>query len=441
MGAAMHPAERFHDELLQACAERALARMKAAGFEQAQAQASLNTLTELNIENNQPALLRGTETVRLALVGIVDARRASTELSSLDDAAMDAAITELHHDAMAAPRDEAHAVSGHQRAQHVQGPLACDTQRLATSAAELLDFRAGQCPSTIIKEAAVSHRRRRVCWLTSGGSELRCDVGHYELGAVFNAQQDGHSSSFNFAGGNTHDLASAPAHEHFRLGELMQEVASATQPRPLASLTPAFDGEVVLTPGAAADLFEWLLGQLGDERLLSGTSMYRDRVGERIASPLLTFASRFDAPGHAGFSADGFVARPLTLLDKGQLTALTPSLYASHKTGLPHQPVADGGWSLHAGNTSWRELLAAVPRGALVTRLSMGRPAANGDFAGVVKNSFLIEGGHIGVALAETMVSGNVARMLQDVLAVSRERVDTGAWCLPWLRVGGMRFS
>jgi PmbA protein len=31
-----------------------------------------------------------------------------------------------------------------------------------------------------------------------------------------------------------------------------------------------------------------------------------------------------------------------------------------------------------------------VPRGALVDRLSMGDPAPNGDFSGVVKNSFLI---------------------------------------------------
>jgi hypothetical protein len=39
------------------------------------------------------------------------------------------------------------------------------------------------------------------------------------------------------------------------------------------------------------------------------------------------------------------------------------------------------------------------------------------------------------------MVSGNMARMLLDVLAVSRERIDTGDQALPWLRIGNLHFS
>jgi hypothetical protein len=31
--------------------------------------------------------------------------------------------------------------------------------------------------------------------------------------------------------------------------------------------------------------------------------------------------------------------------------------------------------------------------------------------------------------------------MLRDVAAVSRERIDTGTLCLPWLRIGGLHFS
>lgn len=86
-------------------------------------------------------------------------------------------------------------------------------------------------------------------------------------------------------------------------------------------------------------------------------------------------------------------------------------------------------------------MLAAVPRGALVDRLSMGDPAPNGDFSGVIKNSFLIEQGVVGPALSEVMISGNVAQMLRDVVAVSAERIDTGGSVLPWLRIGGLHFT
>jgi PmbA protein len=39
------------------------------------------------------------------------------------------------------------------------------------------------------------------------------------------------------------------------------------------------------------------------------------------------------------------------------------------------------------------------------------------------------------------MISGNVAQMLHDVVAVSAERIDAGSQALPWLRIGGLHFS
>jgi PmbA protein len=71
----------------------------------------------------------------------------------------------------------------------------------------------------------------------------------------------------------------------------------------------------------------------------------------------------------------------------------------------------------------------------------MGSPASNGDFSGVIKNSFEVENGAISGALSETMISGNVARMLRDVAGVSRERIDSGGHVLPSLLIGGLHFS
>ena len=51
------------------------------------------------------------------------------------------------------------------------------------------------------------------------------------------------------------------------------------------------------------------------------------------------------------------------------------------------------------------------------------------------------DSGTAGQALSETMISGNIARMLHDVVAVSVERIDTGALVLPWLRTGNLHFS
>jgi PmbA protein len=419
-------------------AQRALALMRRQGFEHAQVSASATTLTELNVNHNEPSLLRSSEQQRVSLLGLVDGRRASTELSDLSDDAVRECIESLFADAGSAPRDEANAVSVDQHATLVQGPQQADEALLADKMRELLEFRERETPKMMIDEAFAAHTRVRSHTLTSGGSELASSVGCYAM-SVFGTARDGkRSSSFNHTGGSCNDLAAAHAGEHFGIGEMLRDTEQQIDTQPLAG---KFVGDVVLMPNAVSDLLAWLHGQIGDLQLIAGSSLYRDKVGERIASPLLTLKSRFDAPGVAAVSADAFVTPPLDILREGRLVSLAPSLYGSRKTGLPHVPVASGGWQLLAGDTPRAQLLAGVTRGALVGRLSMGNPAANGDFSGVIKNSFLIEGGQVGPALSEAMIAGNMAQMLHDVRAVSRERIDGGNWLLPWLRIAGLHFS
>jgi PmbA protein len=423
---------------LRGHAQRALEAMLAQGFEHAQAGARVTRLAELNFELNVPSLLRSTETHRLALLGLVGGRKAATELSDFSEAALREAVAALHADVLGAPADEANAVSAGQQADIVQGPQAPDLDLLAAKVQELLDFRARETPGFQLKEGSAAHTLVRSHTVTSGGSALASRVGAWSLAVSGSAREGGKTSSFNYAGGDTHDMAAQPAAAQFGIDAMMREAERQTNPRPLGG---NFTGDVVLTPNAVADVLEWLQGQIGDERLIPGTSLYAKRVGERIASPLLSLRSRFDSPGVAAISADAFATPPLQVLDAGVLKTLTPSLYGSRKTRLPHMPVAAAGWAIDAGATPLTALLAGVERGVLVGRLSMGSPGPNGDFSGVVKNSFLLEGGRVGAALSGAMAAGNMAQMLEAVLAVSAERIDTGAWCLPWLRIGGLHFS
>lgn len=435
-------------------AAQALAALHAAGADAAQASVTRRRLTELQINHNHASLLRSTERHTLALAGLWGGRKATQELPTLlwhagapDAQRLAAAAAALRHDAAGAPRDEAHAFSAGQVAWHRRGPQRPDTGLLADAAQALLDFRATHTPTVMLEEAGARHHRVESCLATSGGSLLQVAQGWYEVDAFGFAAEPALAgaapaiSSFNAASGQGDTLDAARLPEAFGIGDMCRELARSTR---TTSYAARFGGPgeaaVVLSPLAVSTLLGWLLDQIGDLALLAGTSPYRAAVGQVVASPLLTLDSRFDAPGLAPQSADGFVAAPLRVLDAGRLGALTPSLYGSRKLGLAHVPVA-AGWQLAPGRTPLAELLAAVPRGALVGRLSMGRPAANGDFSGVIKNSFLIDGGTVGAALSETMISGNVAAMLRAVSAASAERRDTGLWCMPWLRVDGLHFS
>jgi PmbA protein len=423
---------------LHEVADLALAQMRAAGFEHAQVTAAHTLLNELNVNHNEPSLLRSTDSRKLSLMGIVDGRMASTEVADLEPEAVRARIAGLFADAASAPQDAANAVSSGQHKRVVKGPQEPDLDALASKMSELLAFRERETPKMLVDEADAKHTLYRWHTLTSGGSELGGSVGWYGLG-VFGTARDGkQSSSFNYTGGDTDDLAQAPAPAFFGIDEMMRETVRQIRTEPLGG---KFVGDVVLTPNAVASLLAWLQGQLSDMQLIAGSSLYKDSVGQAIASPLLALRSRFDAPGVAPVSADGFAAAPVEVLRAGKLLTLTPSLYGSRKTGLPHVPVAAAGWEIAAGEQTREQLLAGVARGAVVGRLSMGNPAANGDFSGVIKNSFSISDGKVGAALSEVMVSGNMARMLQDVVGVSRERIDSGGLLLPWIRIGNMHFS
>ena len=391
----------------------------------------------MNLADNEPSLLRSTDSRRLSLVGIVDRRKAGTELTDSRPEAVRDCIQSLLSSARAAPRDEANQLSAGQRARIVQGPQESDVGLLTQKAGELLDFLRSETPKVMLRLGEAKHTLVRSHTLTSGGSEIETSVGHHSLTAFGVGREGTRVSSLQMAYGHCHEMA-GHASAYFGIGEMLRSLERQLDARPVGD---KFVGDVVLTPQAVADCIGWLLGQICDEPLIAGTSLYRDRVGHAVGSPLLNLRSRFDGPGIAAVSPDGFVAPPVEILREGVLQTLTPSRYASLKTGVPHVPIAAGGWEVAAGDTPYADVVAQSARGALVGRLSMGRPAANGDFAGVIKNSFAIVDGKVGHALSETMICGNVARMLLDVVAVSQERLDTGSLLLPWVRISGLHFS
>lgn len=415
----------------------ALERMNEAGFHSSQVAVSVLKQDELNIAHNEASLLRSTEDYTVSLLGIVDGRKAVTTLSELNDDAIAHGVTALYDRTLLAPKDQANAVSAGQQGHFEQGPQEPDLHLLVSKTKELLEYRRAMAPKMILEEGGASHGLFQEQVLTSEGSSLSCSTGCYSLSAFGTASDEGNCSSFNAAAGDAHDISAAHAAEYFGIAEMLKDTERQIDTR---AIDGNFVGEIILAPGAVSDLLGWLLGQLEDRALISDASLYRHQVGEIIASPLLTVRSRFDAPGDAPYTSDAFVANPIELVSEGRLGMLLPSYYGSLKTGITHTPAGDG-WCIEPGTTPRADLIGGVTRGALVNRLSMGEPSSNGDFSAVIKNSFLIENGEAGQALAETMIAGNMARMLRDINGVSKEHLDTGGEDFPWILVPNLHFS
>ena len=59
----------------------------------------------------------------------------------------------------------------------------------------------------------------------------------------------------------------------------------------------------------------------------------------------------------------------------------------------------------------------------------------------MAKNSFLVEDGQIKGAISETMINGNLAELLNHLVAISKETVADGNMVLPYVAFDGVVIS
>ncbi|HEX9258953.1 MAG TPA: TldD/PmbA family protein [Acidimicrobiales bacterium] len=199
-------------------------------------------------------------------------------------------------------------------------------------------------------------------------------------------------------------------------------------PIPSRRLTVVFERRV------AASFLAIVAGMLSGERVLKGRSPFAERLGEVVASPLLTLVD--DATNPASFGADttdaeGLATRPTTLLDRGVLRAFLHNTYTGRRTGSGTTASAVRGYTSTPGvgalalapapgSQSLDELCATAGDGLLVqsvTGLNSGVNSVSGDFS-VGAEGLLIEGGVPTRPVREVTIASTVPRMLLDVVAV-----------------------
>lgn len=416
--------------------QQILDKVLAAGFDDARVKVQQTEAHELNVAHNHVSLMRSTDEQGVSISAIKDQRRVSASSAQLDDSAIQALIDQMLIDVASAPQDPAYAVAEGQQCNVTLGTHSPNLEGMAEATRLLLDARETKYPTYQMEEMAVKHQLIRTQIVTSKGTDLRSEEGHYNVGVMGSSKDEHGSSSFNYTGGDCNELPDSLM-SVFGIERMIQNSVEETKAQPLGE---KFTGDVVMMPSAVSDLFSWLKGQTSDGALMSESSMFKDSVGEQITDSQLTIRYGFEAPGAVPFNDEGFLVTPGEFLKDGVLQHLTPSLYVSRKLNLPHVPTG-GTWEILPGTQTIEELQAGVTRGAVVSRLSMGNPASNGDFAGVIKNSFLLEDGKRTRPLSETMIAGNIAEMLKAIVGISQEVMDYGSTRLPWIRISGLKFS
>ncbi len=109
---------------------------------------------------------------------------------------------------------------------------------------------------------------------------------------------------------------------------------------------------VVFEPRLAATLLAILGGTLTGERVLKGRSPFADRVGEQIASPLVSLVDDPTDPRSYGadpFDGEGLATRRNALVDQGVLQGFLHNSYSGRRAGRASTGSAVRGYSSTPG--------------------------------------------------------------------------------------------
>ena len=191
---------------------------------------------------------------------------------------------------------------------------------------------------------------------------------------------------------------------------------------------------ILLEPRLAATLLSVVSGMLSGESVLKGRSPFADRVGEQVASPLLTLVddpTRSESIAAEEMDGEGLACRHNPLIDAGVLQGFLHNSYTGRRSGTASTGSAVRGTRslpgvgahllvMSPGTRSFQELTASIDHGLYVTSfagLHSGVNPVSGDFS-VGADGLLISGGELAAPVREMTIASTLQRLLLDVREV-----------------------
>ena len=219
-----------------------------------------------------------------------------------------------------------------------------------------------------------------------------------------------------------------------QLGEKAAEKAVASlNPKSV----PSFTGKVLLdTDPAAAVLAYTITNSVNAENVQRKRSLWAEKIGEEVASPVLNVVDDGLLPFgvySSAFDDEGVPRRKTEILTKGVLkgflhnsftankanTASTGNAYRQDYTTLP--TVLSSNMIIQPGDKTLEQMISEIDKGIIVRRFSGNVRPESGEFSGIAKQASFIENGEVKHALKETMISGNVFEALKNIVAIGSE--------------------
>jgi TldD protein len=199
-----------------------------------------------------------------------------------------------------------------------------------------------------------------------------------------------------------------------------------------ARKAPAGRMAVVLSSDAGGTMIHEAVGHgLEADLAQTGLSVYSNKIGQRIASPLITVVDDATLEGKRGsfrFDDEGTEAERTVLVDNGVLKTfmydrLTAMKDGARSTGngrresYKHRPIPRmTNTMIIPGKSDPDEIVKTTQNGLFVKKMGGGQVnTVNGDFVFEVSEGYLIEDGSIGEPVRGATLTGNGPQVLMSI--------------------------
>jgi PmbA protein len=192
---------------------------------------------------------------------------------------------------------------------------------------------------------------------------------------------------------------------------------------------------VVLDPYVTAQFLGIIGGTLSGDAVARGRSLFAQRLGDEVATPLLTLVD--DPTNPLAYTAtdidgEGLAARRNVLIDSGRLDRFVHSSYSARRLGAaPTGNGVRGGYAgspgagclalnVVPGSRSQAEIISGIDDGILVQQvqgLHSGVNAVSGDFS-TGAAGLVITNGTLGRPVREFTIASTLQRMLLDIVEI-----------------------
>jgi PmbA protein len=177
---------------------------------------------------------------------------------------------------------------------------------------------------------------------------------------------------------------------------------------------------VVLDPMVTAQFLGIIGSTMNGENVVKGRSMFANRLGEDVASPVITLID--DPTDSRAFTAteidsDGLAARRNVLIENGNSARRAGTRSTGNAVGSGVGCLA---LQLVPGTLTQEELIAGIDEGVLIDSvqgLHSGVNTVSGDFS-TGATGLMIRNGRTAEPLREFTIASTLQRMLQNVQAI-----------------------